>query len=282
MIHGPAYGGADGTGVPLGNEEACFSWMDDLADAADICCDDRHSVGEGLHDDIGDAIPITVLVDDTRHDHHVVRFHETHEMVMRDKSGQIDIVFKPEAVNLRYNAVVPVAIAHECEMNRKFFPAQPRHGCNQIGKAFFAAKTAHSQNSVRGQTGGGTVNVLNEGQVIVNEVDFAFASGRAEFLQPFHVGSVIGADKQRVAGLLREQPVLRVNISGPSSEGKGYPSEPGGHPGCRRGPVCPRRVQEADTVIRDEFGEPETGKETERVFRVRLGVAHALQQYFPD
>ena len=37
-----------------------------------------------------------------------------------------------------------------------------------------------------------------------------------------------------------------------------------------------------DYLLKDEFGEPETGKETERVFRVRLGVAHALQQYFPD
>ena len=74
---------------------------------------------------------------------------------MRDKSGQIDIVFKPEAVDLRYDAVVPVAIAHECEMNWKFFPAQPRHGCDQIGEAFFAAETAHSQNSVGGRQGAG-------------------------------------------------------------------------------------------------------------------------------
>ena len=168
------------------------------------------------------------------------------------------------------------------EMDGKFFPAQSRHGRNQIGKAFFTAETAHSQNPVGRQTGGRTINVLNEGQRIVNEVDFAFASGRAEFFQPFHVGSVIGADKQRIAGLLREQPVLGINITGPASERKGDPGEPGSHPGCRRGSVCPRCVKEADAVIRDEFGEPETGKETERVFRVRFGISHALQQYFPD
>ena len=224
------HGISKGARVALRGKQAGFSVDDDFGDAAHVCGNDGHAMREGFHDHVGDAVAIAVGMNNARHDEHVVVEHVTADLVVRDKAGHVNDIFKAQPVAHTHELEPPAPVAHEGQAHRHVFSLQARHGGEQVGKTLGARKAPHRQQAVRGAHADRALPLGGKCKAVVNGVHLIFLPGRAELAQPAHIGVVVGADEERICGFFPQQAVLWVDVASAARKGKGNAREARSHP----------------------------------------------------
>ena len=275
----PAYGVGYGPGVALGEEQAGLAVAHDLGYAADVGGSHGHGVGEGFHDDVGDAVAVAVAVDHARHHQHVVALHVFGDAVVGHEAGQVHGVLEPEALDLVQDAALPDAVADQRQAYGEALPAQAGDGGEQEGKALGAAESPHGKHPAGGLAGAGAGGCGFQGEAVVDQPDLALGSLGGMAFQPGHVRLVVGAHEARIPDLFRQKPVLGIDVAGTPGKGEGDAGHPRGHPGCRGRPVGPGGVEEGDASLPGAVGYPEAGKEGPGVLAKGLEAAQAPEEH---
>ncbi len=241
-------------GLLLGHQPAGFSRNYRFVDPVHIRGHYRHLKGQGLEDDVGEAVPVAALGHDTGHDELVGPAEKIGDLVVghvpQESHPAVQGIFPHQTRQVTALGAVPGQ--GEAEIHPPFLKIPA--GGQKIGKALFLHQAPQGQELIRRGRGPGLPRCRGERCPIRDMHNFS-GGRRGQVCQVALVGVGDGAHEAGRVQLLHQRPIRRVDVVGVAAKTEGDATQLRGHPGRGGRAVGPGRVDMINALVPENAGQ---------------------------